>query len=120
MLIVSFLSWWYGRGWMQVAKSFGPRSMGILEGFSVKQLIKTWFEPWKRIVTYPGDSLEAKFKAWGDNAVSRAIGFVVRTGVLAAALFAFIFSLLITAIELVIWPLVPPAVPLFILLGVLS
>lgn len=120
MLIVSFLSWWYGRGWLNIIKNFSPRTKDILENFSVKQLIRTWFEPWKRIVTYPGDSLEDKAKAWGDNLVSRAIGFVVRTGVLIGAILTLICFVIFTIIELIVWPLLPPAVPALLILGVIG
>jgi len=119
MLIVSFLSWWYGRGWQQIPKSFGPRSQAILESFSVSQLIKTWFEPWKRIITYPGDSIGEKIKAWGDNAFSRVIGFIVRSAVLLTALITWLAAMLFTALEIIIWPLMPPAVPVLLIVGVL-
>ena len=65
----------------------------ILNNFSVIQLTRTLFAPWRRIITYPGASIDEKFKAWGDNVFSRMIGFVVRLGVLIAAFFA---SLLVT------------------------
>lgn len=120
MLLVSFLSWWYGPGWMQVIKSFQPRSASIIESFSFGQLIKTWFEPWKRIITYPGDTIGEKFKAWGDNAFSRMIGFVVRTIVMIAGLMVLVFSMLLTIVQVIIWPLVPPAIPILIILGVIG
>ncbi len=111
MLVLSFFSWWYGRGWKMVLDSFGPRLKNVAINFSVAQLLRTLFQPWRRIISYPGASLDAKIRAWGDNLVSRAIGFVVRFCVLVAALFTFIFVALFTVVEVIVWPLLPLAVP---------
>ena len=109
--MLSFLSWWYGRGWKAVFNSLGPRLKGVATNFSVSQLLRTWFEPWRRIVSYPGASLDAKIRAWGDNMVSRAIGFVVRSGVLIGACFAFVLVGIFTILEVIAWPLLPLAIP---------
>lgn len=111
MLMLSFLSWWYGRGWKQVFGSLGSRLKSVANNFSVSQLLRTLFEPWRRIVSYPGASLDAKLKALGDNLVSRAIGFVVRSGVLIGAFLTAIFVILFTFIEVILWPVLPLAIP---------
>ncbi len=117
MLVLEFLSWWYGRGWKQVADSLLPRLSRVAESFSVTQLLKTLFEPWRRIITYSGASLGERFRAWGDNAFSRVIGFVVRIFVLIAALLIVIVTALLSLIELIVWPLLPPAIPILIIAG---
>lgn len=119
MLALSFFSWWYGRGWRDLATSVGPRIQGVANTFSVSQLLKTLFQPWRRIITYPGDSLAEKFHAWGDNVFSRAIGFVVRTMVLLASLIAILATIIFSVIEIIIWPLLPPAVPILLIMGVI-
>lgn len=119
MLVVAFFSWWYGRGWLEVAKSIGPRMSGVAYTFSVSQLLRTLFAPWRRIITYPGSTLGERLRAWGDNVFSRAVGFVVRLIVLFAALLALVFTLIISVIEVIVWPLLPPAVPVLLILGVL-
>jgi hypothetical protein len=111
MLVLSFVSWWYGRGWKQVFDSFGPRLKSVSVNFSVAQLTRTLFQPWRRIISYPGASLQAKMQAKLDNLVSRAIGFTVRFFVLLAALFAVIGIAILTVIEILIWPLLPLAIP---------
>ncbi len=119
MLVLSFLSWWYGRGWKEVLSSLRPRLKGVTTSFSVPQLARTLFQPWKRIVTYPGASLADKFHAWGDNAVSRAVGFTVRSGVLLAAFMTLRVIGLLTIIEIIVWPLVPLAVPVLLIAGLI-
>ena len=91
--------------------SFGPRLTGVAEIFSVGQLLRTLFAPWRRIITYPGASLADKWHAWGDNMVSRVIGFVVRIFVIFAALVTIAAIAVLTAIEIVVWPLLPLAIP---------
>lgn len=111
MLVKSFFSWWYGAGWRSVAASLKPRIQGVVASFSVPQLLRTMFAPWRRIITYPGRSLEERFRAWGDNLFSRAVGFVVRVSVLVVALISVGVVAFLTLLELIIWPLLPFAVP---------
>jgi hypothetical protein len=111
MLVLSFVSWWYGRGWKLVFDSFRPRLRSVAINFSVAQLLRTLFQPWRRIISYPGASLQAKMQAKLDNLVSRAIGFTVRLMVLLGALFAFTGVAVLTVIEILIWPLLPLAIP---------
>jgi hypothetical protein len=118
MLVVAFFSWWYARGWRDLAINIGPRLQGIAESFSVMQLARTLFQPWRRIITYPGDDLSAKFRALLDNLVSRVVGFVVRLLVLLAALIVMAITLVFSVIEVVVWPLLPPAVPILLIAGV--
>jgi hypothetical protein len=120
MLVTSFFSWWYGAGWKQVAVSFRPRSQTVLYNFSVNQLLGTLFAPWRKIITYPGASFGDRLRAWGDNIVSRGVGFVVRLLVLLAAVLCLIAVMLETALELIVWPLLPVAVPALFIAGVLA
>ncbi|HSW85034.1 MAG TPA: hypothetical protein VLF79_00260 [Candidatus Saccharimonadales bacterium] len=117
MLVVSFFSWWYGRGWRSVAASFEPRFQAVSYNFSVGTLIKTLFAPWRRIITYPGRSLEARARALADNVFSRAVGFVVRIFVLIAAVIALTVVGILTMLEVLIWPLLPIAIPVCFIAG---
>ena len=119
MLALSFFSCWYGKGWQGVMRDIGPRLQGVLATFSAGQLLRTLFQPWRRIITYPGDSLGAKLRAWGDNIFSRAIGFVVRSLVLFAALISLIVVFIFSIVAVVAWPLLPPAVPVLIVMGLI-
>lgn len=114
---MSFFSWWYGRGWRLAATHLRPRLRSVAELFSVSQLLRTLFSPWRRIITYPGASLEDKVKAWLDNMVSRVIGFSVRLIVLFAALVTLVTVAALSAAELIAWPLLPLAVPGLLIAG---
>lgn len=119
MLVGDFFLWWYGQGWKAVLTSFGPRIQGVQNMFSVSQLLRTLFEPWRRIISYPGDSLAEKFRAWGDNMVSRAVGFSVRCIMLLASIIASIAVAVFTLVELIVWPLLPLMIPILLVWGLL-
>jgi hypothetical protein len=117
MLAVMFFSWWYGEGWLKVAASFKHRLVSVGSFFSVNQLLGTLFAPWRRIITYPGASLGERLRAWGDNLFSRIIGFVVRVFVLLAAATTLFIVSAATIVELLLWPLLPVAIPSLIIVG---
>jgi hypothetical protein len=116
-MFISLLVWWYGHGWQQVMQSIMPRTRNVAANFSILQLIRTLFAPWKRIITFPGRSLEEHLRAAADNAFGRAVGFVVRIFVLAAGLIVVLAVFLFSIIEVVIWPLLPLAIPGFVIAG---
>ena len=119
MLLTAFIYWWYGDGWKSVFASYGRRLHGLSETFSIRQLSRTLFEPWRRIISYPGSSIGEKFRAWGDNIVSRAVGFCVRILFLLGALFSAIAIIIFTTVELVLWPLIPILIPIFLIGGLI-
>ena len=119
MLLTAFISWWYGDGWKAVFQSYGRRLHTLSETFSTRQLVRTLFEPWRRIITYPGSSINDKFRAWGDNVVSRAVGFCVRLLFLATGMLSALAIIIFTTIELILWPLIPILIPIFLIGGLI-
>jgi len=109
MFMLGLFKWWYGDGWKGVLGATNRRLQGLSEMFSINILLRTLFAPWKRVVTNPGASLDAKIAAFGDNIVSRAVGFTVRFFVLFAACVSFILLLVAGLAEILVWPLVPLA-----------
>jgi hypothetical protein len=79
----------------------------VADAFSIGSLVSTLFAPWRRIVSYPGTSLNDHFHAWLDNLVSRIIGFLVRFFVLLAACISLLVIGLLSLIELAVWPCLP-------------
>lgn len=117
--MLSLFSWWYGAGWRQVAGSIGPRLRSVANDFSVGQLFRTLFAPWRRIITYPGASIIDRFHAWIDNMFSRMIGFVVRFFVLLAAFVSLAAVAVFSIVEIIVWPLLPWAIPGLLIAGFL-
>ncbi len=117
MLALAFFSWWYGSGWKLVSKKTLQTLDNVLKSFSVSLLIKTLFMPWRRIITYPGSGIAAHLQAIVDNTVSRFIGFLVRIFVLLAALVVVVCLALVGFLQLVIWPLLPIAAMVCLIMG---
>lgn len=88
--------------------------------FSVPILLRTLFAPWKRIITYPGASIDAKIRAFGDNMVSRAVGFSVRLLVLFSAGIMLVLVSTVAVIELVVWPFLPLLVIVTLVKGIIG
>lgn len=107
MFMLDLFSWWYGSGWAGVLSATKNRFRGLAETFSVRTLVLTLFSPWRRIITYPGASIDARMRAIGDNLISRCVGFTVRFFVLLAAAVSFALLCIAGLIEVIVWPLVP-------------
>jgi hypothetical protein len=117
MIVLAFFSWWYGRGWREAVQSFAKRIAKVNQAFSIHILLKTLFSPWRRIITHPGASIGNHVRAWGDNIVSRTVGFIVRLLALLAALAMVIVVSILSIVELIIWPLLPLAIVVCLILG---
>jgi len=120
MIALEILTWWYSQGWAQVAKNAELRFFKVSHMFSVPILVRTLFAPWRRIITYPGASIDARFRAMGDNLVSRFVGFSVRAMVLLTAGIMLAFTAAAALVQLVIWPLIPPAVIVALVMGIIG
>lgn len=107
MLAVAFIRWWYGPGWKQLAHNIQVRLERTMLSLSVPTLARTLFSPWKRIMTTPGSGIDAHVKAALDNAVSRFVGFVVRSTVLMTAMAIMTFTAIIGLLQILLWPFLP-------------
>lgn len=119
MLAVAFIRWWYSTGWKNLAHNIQRRSQRTVDSFSVPTLARTLFAPWKRIVTVPGAGIDAHLRAIGDNIISRLVGFTVRLTVLFSAAVSLLILMVVGILQLILWPLLPPAAVLLIIGGLL-
>lgn len=111
-MISQFINWWYGPGWRQAQHYFGNTTRHIYYGLSVPILLRTLFDPWRRIVTPKSDDPIAALKSTGDNLVSRGVGTTIRLATLTVAGICLAGVGMMTAVVLglwFIWPLVGPA-----------
>ena len=119
-MLAQLVTWWYGRGWMGMWRRTTRTAGNLSRAFSMPLLMRTLFAPWRQIVTYPGASLDAKMRAYADNAVSRLVGFAVRIVVLVAALASVGITMVAGTILSVLWPLVPLAAIALIIKGIVG
>jgi hypothetical protein len=87
--------------------------------FSVPILLRTLFAPWRRITTPPGGSLQQKFRALIDNALSRVIGLIVRLLAIVAAGALLTVYAVFGGLLLVLWPAIPLLGPALIVGGLI-
>jgi hypothetical protein len=106
-MFMELLNWWYGRGWLEAFKRAKAWLNRVVMIFSADVLLKTLFAPWKQIITLPGASIDAKFRASIDNLFSRWIGFSVRVFTLLFAGITLLISGALGFAMVVIWPLMP-------------
>lgn len=118
-MIIEMLRWWYGPGWADSIKKITTRSADAAKFYSISTLLKTLFAPWKRIQT-TGKSFDDKMHAMVDNMISRLVGFTVRATVLVAALFMITGYFIAGVIIAVLWPVIPLAIILCIVKGVIG
>ncbi len=120
MLTLQLFTWWYAQGWRQTAHNAKSALIKVSYLFSVPILLRTLWAPWRRIITYPGASIDAKLRAMADNLVSRCIGFTVRLLVLITAGTAMLITAAIGSLLVISWPLIPPAIVFLLILGVIG
>lgn len=113
-----FLGWWLvamPRRYWFIANQFGQK---ILIYFSVVELLKTLFAPWKRDSYMPiNASLDVIIKAIWENFISRLIGFLVRSiTIFIGTTFALAGFLAILAL-LLVWLLAPAIAVLVLIRG---
>jgi hypothetical protein len=106
-MVFELLSWWYGPGWVQAIKRIYKWAHDISLALSAVQLLRSLFEPWRRIVSIGGRSLDVKIRNFFDNLVSRAVGASVRSLVLITAGAAMIAAVIFGIFVAIVWPLVP-------------
>lgn len=119
-MFVAFIRWWYGPGWSRALRAVVTWTASVERSFSIGILFTTLFSPWKQIISLPGKSLDAKFRALVDNFVSRVIGFFVRFIVLLTALFLTAVAGVFGLISAIIWPLLPVGVIYFLIRGIIG
>lgn len=111
MFLVGMLSWWYGSGWRGQFGRVRERLKATAAFFSIGQLAKTWFAPFRQIsADSGGGSFGAMIRGFFDKLLSRIIGAIVRTFTMLFGIIALIFQAIYEAIILVVW-LILPAFP---------
>jgi len=118
MVLFDALSWWYGWGWLHIIEVARRWLARLYATFSVRQMMRTLFAPWKEDRVTGAQGLDGMMKALVMNGVARLIGFTIR--VMFILFYAFL-SLLVVIAGLglfVIWPILPVSPLLAIIYGI--
>lgn len=109
MVIMLVLRWWYGSGWHWVwQRSVVQRVQWCSETFSIPQLVKTWFSPFKQTYNRADKgSIDTRINALVDNFVSRIIGALARTVLIFTGLLFILAAFVSGVLFLLLWPFIP-------------
>ena len=110
MLAVSFLQWWYSRGWGIFLRGFCDKMRNLADFFSISLLLRTLFQPFRQISadeTGETGGLEGALVAVFDKLLSRLIGFIVRIGLIIFGIIAMTVQFVLGLALAIIWPVVP-------------
>ncbi|HET7630290.1 MAG TPA: hypothetical protein VFK03_02855 [Candidatus Saccharimonadales bacterium] len=108
MLLVGFISWWYGLGWRDQLGLFGERLASLADQWSIGSLTGSLFAPFRQLDTGQiNGPLGVQLRAWLDKLISRFIGAMVRSVVIVVGLLIFLVAALLGLVWLVIWPFLP-------------
>lgn len=122
MIIASMLGWWYSRGWLWSAHQlFAVRLAKTYDFFSIGDLLKTLFAPFRQdAVDTKNAPVGVKLQVFGGNLISRFIGMLIRLTLIFFGLIVLLINAVAGFVALVIWPFVPvaPLVAILIMIGV--
>jgi hypothetical protein len=108
MLLVGFISWWYGLGWRDQLSLFGERLAVVADQWSIGSLAGSLFSPFRQLDTgRVNGPLGLQLRAWLDKLISRFIGALVRLVMITVGLLIFIICAVAGIIWLIIWPFLP-------------
>ena len=96
-------------GWLTLVRKIGARVNGVLQFFSVTQLLGSLFAPFRQISagSVQGGTLGTQLRAWGDKQFSRVIGAIVRLMLIVCGVAGVLFYSVFGLVILIFWPLLP-------------
>lgn len=108
MFIMGLFSWWYGAGWRQRAEIVKERLLSSVDYFSIDLLLRTYLSPFRQISAGNVDGpIGAKAQAFFDKLISRIIGAIVRTIIIAVGVTTILFHAILGGVILAVWAIVP-------------
>lgn len=109
MLIVSFFTWWYGRGFKGYLAGFVDHLRDLTDFFSIRLLIRNLFAPFRQIAAEKGANLplNARIREMFDLLISRLVGATVRCMILIVGLVLLTLRTILGLIVGILWPLMP-------------
>ncbi len=119
-IIRHYLLWHYSEAYKELFSVCKNLIWFVVHFFSLPQLLKTLFSPWRRIV-------EEKKKAWDledfasrilINILSRIIGAIMRLLVISIGLVCLIVTLTLAALTCILWVFMPAIIIGCFVLGI--
>lgn len=104
-----YLQWHYSRAFAEMFRIIGRAYWFVWHFFSVGILLRSFFEPWKRLGEEKGEKFvfEQWLQATVINTLMRLIGMTLRTMILLFAVAVFAFTTLVVALFVSLWCVLP-------------
>jgi len=120
-MFTAYITWHYGAAFRRTLEIAGNFIAFALHLFSMKELVQSFFAPWRRIVddTSKGGlfSVQWLWAIW-DNALSRILGAIARALLLSLGTIFFVLVATGVAMMVLVWMIGPVLPPMLIALGV--
>lgn len=108
MFSVGLISWWYSDGWKGRFARALSRCSKTLQFFSIGQLLRTLFSPYRQIsASVDNSNLAVAIRGFFDKLFSRIIGSIVRTFTILAGLVAILLQAFIEFTLILVWIVLP-------------
>ena len=116
-IIHDYFVWHYTQAWWQMWGVWRNFLFVVVHYFSIPQLMKSWFAPFKRTVEGRGDkfSLEDLAAYIIINFLSRVVGAIARTGIIVIGLIALLLTIVGGFVTYLFWMVAP-----FMIIGLLG
>ena len=109
LIIHDYFVWHYGRAWWELWGVWRNYLWFVIHVFSIPQLMRSWFAPFKRITEQRRSSFSREDIAAYIiiNLVSRVIGLVIRTIIISLGLVVLTLTVGVGVVVYLTWALLP-------------
>jgi len=118
MVLFDAISWWYSWAWLHVLEVMRMWLRRLYNVFSVRQMLRTLFAPWKEDRVTGARGLDQMMSALVMNSVARLVGFSVRLIFLTMYTISSLFVVTAGVTTAIVWPIIPLSPILLLVLGV--
>jgi hypothetical protein len=111
-ILQHYLLWHYSRAFLEIFHVWLNFLWFVIHFFSLPQLLRSWFAPWKRMTESRGArwSFEALASYLIIGMLSRLVGFTLRTVILAIGLVCLLFTIMVGFAVYLFWITAPLAI----------
>ncbi|OHA45921.1 MAG: hypothetical protein A2541_02835 [Candidatus Taylorbacteria bacterium RIFOXYD2_FULL_36_9] len=108
-IIFGYLKWHYGQALISLSKVWGNFLYFILDFFSLKLLLKNFFDPWKKLnENYPKNFNFKKYLyTFLTNLIVRLVGIIMRTFLILLGITSCLLLILLYPLSLIGWLFLP-------------
>lgn len=109
LIVHHYLLWHYSRAFFEIFHVWFNFLWFIVHLFSLPQLLRTWFSPWKRMTENRGNqwNIEDLAAFVIINLISRIIGFIIRTAIIVIGFTSLTLAVVAGFAVYIFWIIAP-------------